>query len=188
MKAAVINLTTRIDRLHAVRKQFESFGLKEYDVFPAYNSPDALRANARSHMELIKNGYNLIFEDDVFFEGTIDQLPLSELPPDWDILYLGGNVIEPLKRFSANLHRCTAAWGSFAIMYSPSGLQYVKDCYRIEPFTIYDEWLRVRSKATLQAYILSTPIAWTRGGYSDVNHCIENYEPQMRKNARVNIV
>ena len=191
MKTAVINLLHRTDRLREVERELSYFGIENYTVFAAYSEPNALVGNARSHYELLQKGYELIFEDDVFFDSQLPELltVIKQLPPNYDILYLGGNVVDVINRFSDKLHRCTAAWGSFAILYSAKGRQYVLDNYNINavPFIIYDEWLRVQSKRDLQAYICSTPIAWTKGGFSDVNNRVENYEPQMRKNARVNI-
>jgi len=118
------------------------------------------------------------------------QAMMEELPADYDFFYLGGNVVEPIQRYSQNLHRCTAAWGSFAIYYSEKGREYILKNYNPNAarFTVYDEWLRVQSKRFMEAYIASVPIAWTKGGFSDVNNRLENYEPQMRKNARVNIL
>lgn len=192
MKAAVINLRSRHDRLRDVTQQLTEFGISRFDVFKAHSTPDPLRGNAQSHYDLLAGGYNLIFEDDVIFDCKLqDIMPaIAELPTCFDILYLGGNVVEPIERYSDHLHRCTAAWGSFAIMYSENGARYVLDYFnpKADNFTIYDEWLRLQSKRQLKAYILSTPAAWTKGGFSDVNNRIENYEPQMRKNAIANIL
>ncbi len=192
MIPAVINLKTRPDRLIKVTEELHKFGISDFELFAAHSQPEPLRGNAQSHYDLLTAGHRLIFEDDVYFEGNIYDLLIAalQLPKDFDILYLGGNVVEPIKHYSEHLHRCTAAWGSFAILYSEKGRQYVLNNYKpnAAQFTIYDEWLRVHSKRDLQAYILSRPIAWTRGGYSDVNGKIEDYEPQMRKNAQRNII
>lgn len=192
MKTAVINLVSRIDRLREVTKQINHFLTTEFTVYPAHSEPDALRGNAFSHFDLLKQGFELIFEDDVFFESDFTHLQsiLPELPTDYDILYLGGNVIQPIYRYSKNLHKCTDAWGSFAILYSEKGRNYVLNNYspNATPFTIYDEWLRIQSKSGLKAFIPSVPIAWTRGGFSDVNKQVENYEPGMRANAAKNII
>lgn len=192
MRAAVINLQERHDRLRDVTQQLTQFGIVRFDIFKAHSKPDALRGNAQSHYDLLSGGYDLIFEDDVYFECPVmDILPaIAELPNDWDILYLGGNVVEKIEQYSAHLHRCTAAWGSFAIMYSEKGRRYVLNAYnpKADNFTIYDEWLRLQSKRLMKSYILSSPAAWTKGGFSDVNNRIENYEPQMRKNAIANIL
>lgn len=192
MNPAVINLKTRPDRLIKVTEELIKFGLYDFEVFEAHTHPDALRGNAQSHYDLLLSGHRLIFEDDVYFEGNVYDLlmAIQQLPKDFDILYLGGNVVETIRKYSENLHRCNAAWGSFAILYSEKGSQYVLDQFnpKAETFTIYDEWLRLHSKRDFQAYILSKPIAWTRGGFSDVNNKIEDYEPQMRKNAQRNII
>ena len=189
MKPIVINLDSRPDRLKRFTKEIKALGIKTFDRFPAISQPDPLRGNGRSHYQCLKAGYRMIFEDDAFFiPGAVDILAKAkkQLPKDWDLLYLGGNVEEPLKSHSENLFRCTAAWGSYAIIYSDKGAERVLNEY--DPFTgrfeIFDVYLRRNSNIDLQAYIVSPIICWTYAGYSDVNNREENYLPKMQQNEK----
>ncbi len=167
-------------------------GITEFERFSAYSEPSAVIGNARSHYECLQTGSDLIFEDDIYFESFAKEIfkrAVEQLPKDWDILYLGGNIIEPIYRVSENLFRCTAAWGSNGILYSDKGRQHILNCYNpmAANFIIYDEWLRKRSQQELQAYICSPIIQWTYGGFSDVNQAEANYENLMRANAKQNM-
>src|SRR5574343_1940217 len=112
MKAAVINLDHRTDRWQRCQKELLTLGI-EAVRFSALSKPSPVIGNGIGHLELVRQGYDIVFEDDIFFEHyakDVFQCALSQLPKDWDILYLGGNVIEPLSKYSQNLYRCTAAW------------------------------------------------------------------------------
>jgi len=188
MKSIVINLDHRSDRWHTAQKQLIDFGIAKPERFSAYSQPSAVRGNGISHYECLQNGYDLVFEDDIFFEPYAKEVydaALKQLPDDWDILYLGGNVISPLTRFSDNLYRCTDAWGSFAILYSAKGREFILKHYNphAENFIIFDEWLRVWSQSRGQAYICSPIICWTYPGFSDVNGYHSDYLRLMQKNA-----
>ena len=189
MKVKVINLNSRPDRLIQVTSELQKLEITEFERFPAYSKPDAYRGNALSHMACLQSGCNLIFEDDVFFDPgakLVFEKAINQLPADAHILYLGGNIISPIHRYSENLYRCTNAWGSYAIYYTEKGLEWIVQRYdpKADPFIIYDEWLREQSACELQAYMVSPVIAWTRAGYSDVNGQIEDYTPGMREHAR----
>lgn len=193
MKVKVINLNHRTDRWHTAQKQLRAFGINDFERFPAFSTPTPVKGNARSHFQCLTDGADIIFEDDIFFEPFAQEVfkkAISQLPEDWDILYLTGNIQEPLKKFSENLYRCTFAWGSCAILYSEKGKQFVLDNFKpdAEPFVIYDEWLRLQSANKLQAYITFPVIAWTYGGISDVNGYYSNYEKIMKQNAAKHMI
>lgn len=189
MTVKVINLDSRPDRWESAQKELAAFGITHFSRLPAYSHPDPLSGNARSHIACLMAGCDLVFEDDVFFipgaRGIFDAA-VRQLPADFDLLYLGGNVEEPLERYSENLYRCTAAWGSYALHYSPKGREFILGGYRPfeRTFDIYDVWLRRNSCDELQAYIVSPVIAWTWPGYSDVNKRQENYLPKMQENEK----
>ena len=192
MKVKVINLDSRADRLTRAKQELESISIYDFERFPAYSKPDAFRGNALSHVDCIAAGSDLIFEDDIQFEADAIEVfskALGQLPEDAHILYLGGNVIDHIERYSENLFRCTAAWGSYAIYYTAKGREFILANYdpNAEPFVIYDEWLRVRSAQDLKAYIVSPIIAWTTSGFSDVNGRTEDYTPIMKEHARINM-
>lgn len=188
MKVSVINLDHRTDRWESVQPQLKAFGIEDFQRFSAFSTPDAYRGNARSHYECLHNGSRMIFEDDVIFIPGATEIfieALKQLPPDFDFLYLGGNLQAPAERYSDNLYRVTFAWGSYAIYYSEQGAQKVlKHFDPLEDGTIYDVWLKQQSVRNMKAFMVSPIIAWTRAGFSDVNMCEENYLPAMQENEK----
>lgn len=107
-----INLDNRIDRWEQCQKEFSKLGILDRVIrFSAHKENytsdpkrNACIGNHLSHADCIyksiENEDNncLIFEDDVEFflppEQTLDILSksISELPNDWDMLYLGCNM------------------------------------------------------------------------------------------------
>lgn len=189
MKVRLINLDKRTDRLERAIQELKILGIDSFERFSAYSEPSAVKGNGRSHYECLQDGANLIFEDDIFcLPGAKENFEKakSQLPEDWGILYLGGNIQEPLNRFSDNLYRCTFAWGSFAILYNDHAREFVLKHYNpnAEKFIIYDEWLRIMSAASLKAYICSPLVISTYGGISDVNGYYSDYSKMMRLNSQ----
>jgi hypothetical protein len=121
-------------------------------------------------------------EDDVTF-SSINHLPqaLIDLPEDWDILYLGANVVgtdlcnwpEP-EYYTDNLRRVKQAWTTHAIAYSEKGLKYVLDNWDYTNGQIFDDWLRCNLEK-MQAYIVYPMVADQREGFSDIWQRKVNY-------------
>lgn len=193
MKVKVVNLDKRTDRWKRMQHELSNcFGLLEFERFSAYSQPSAVVGNALSHIECLKQGADLIFEDDIYFEPfarEIFERAVNQLPDDFDILYLGGNIIEPIYRVSENLYRCTAAWGSNGILYSEKGRKYILNLYNPldTKFAVYDDWLRKQSQHDLKAYLCAPIIQWTYAGFSDVNNTHADYEKLMKLNAKQNM-
>lgn len=100
-KIYVINLDHRTDRWYKVVENFKSIGLYDYERFSAIKSDCGWKGCRDSHLSIIKDakekGYKniLIFEDDfvlsVEFNDILNKV-ITQLPDDWDMLYLGGNT------------------------------------------------------------------------------------------------
>src|SRR3990167_208364 len=129
--AYCINLDSRPDRWQLAKAEFERVGL-EVERIPGvvYQGTDDPRRNAcigchLSHAEVLRRairaGYKstLILEDDVKFidqPGPILRQAAEQLPPDWDMLYLGANIEHPMRQISTNLARLTGARSTHAII------------------------------------------------------------------------
>lgn len=192
-KVKVINLDHRTDRWEEIQRQLKYFGLKEFERQSAFSQPNALHGNAKSHLVCLQDGANFIFEDDVWFirDGwTVFQDALKQLPEDWDMLYLGGNVEAPIQRINTNLFKCEHTYGSNAILYSESGREKVFAGYKPfeDTFDIYDVWLRRHCSIDLNAYIVHPIVCWPISNYSDVWRKKVNYTAFMKENARKNMV
>lgn len=119
----VINLDRRTDRWAHCQEQFKRYGLTKVERFSGYadvidhhgkvNGNCGCSASHRALLEII--AYHqwprvLILEDD--FEIRFDDFDyrfarmISEVPPDWDMLYLGGHFAEkPQARVSRHVIR-----------------------------------------------------------------------------------
>ena len=136
----------------------------------------------RAHYDVIKEGYETgepfcIFEDDIMFDLEFKKIEecSKQLPPDWDLLYLGANIIgsdtmtwQMPQRVSDNVLRLYNAWTSHAIVYSNKGAKWVLDNFDPDTFPVYDEWLRMNAMVQKEVYLISPMICYQRPGYSDV--------------------
>jgi hypothetical protein len=175
----VINLPHRTDRLNQARTEFSRNNLYITGVIEGVvNTPgcinDGFNKAQRNALEACK-GPSLILEDDVIF-SDISHLPqaLIDLPTDWDLCYLGANVIgtdlcswpEP-EYYTNNLRRVKQAWTTHAIAYSEKGLEWILKNWNYQDGTMYDDFLR-QNLEKLQAFIVYPMVADQRPGYSDI--------------------
>lgn len=121
----------------------------------------------------------LTFEDDVLFKeiGHLDAA-LSELPHNWDVLYLGANVTDPAPiRFSQHLFRLTAAWTTHAVAYSPRVADFIVRQYAPATGGMFDDWLSREVLPKFNGFIVAPMICWQRKGFSDLWDRQTDYEP-----------
>lgn len=112
-----------------------------------------------------------VFEDDVVFDKNwlhINQA-VHELPEDWWLLYLGGNVFgmdttvwEMPDKYSQHLMRLHNCWQTHAIMYSRKALEWIADNFKPKELPIYDEWLRVNVLNNQPCFMLNPMICYQR--------------------------
>jgi hypothetical protein len=179
----VINLPHRIDRFgqflnEAMRVKMHNDNPEIKRIDGILNTPgsinDGFNKAQRNALEACK-GTSLILEDDCIF-SDISHLPqaLIDLPADWDLCYLGANVVgtdlcswpEP-EYYTNNLRRVKQAWTTHAIAYSEKGLEWILKNWNYQDGTMYDDFLR-QNLEKLQAYIVCPMVADQRKGYSDI--------------------
>ena len=76
-----------------------------------------------SHIDLLRQineSEFMIIEDDIKVIGSINDMnkAISQLPDNWDLLYLGAELNQPITRFSDNLFILKNATVTHAIMYN----------------------------------------------------------------------
>lgn len=116
----------------------------------------------------------LHLEDDVVFRD-LDHLPkaISGLPDDWDILYLGANLIcwnrdEPWpERHSGRLFRVRAAWTTHAIAYHKRCVRRILEGQPSFDAMMWDNYLSTRLPE-LNAFIVAPMVAYQRPRYSSI--------------------
>jgi len=111
MKTWIINLDRRYDKWIYMRKELERVDILATNRFSGIDTKPGWRGCRDSHMQILEANKNepqlMVLEDDCkFLEDTryID-IAMRQLPPDWDILYLGCSPRQPQEAYSRNLFR-----------------------------------------------------------------------------------
>ena len=178
MKPIVINLERRKDRLQHMEEQARKLDF-QFELMHAIDSTDnPYISNSHygcflSHKSILQRRETmLIFEDDCLLNHNWENLlvdAMSELPEDWDMLYLGGwkTLTTPYSEHLLKADRvlCTHAY-----------LVRDKFCQ-----VILDEMERKVNKIDLvyvategNKFICNPIIATQIEGYSDIEHSITN--------------
>lgn len=174
-----INLDHRQDRNINILQTFLLIDMPHWIRIPGIlNSPgsinDGFNQAQRNALEACK-GPSVIFEDDCVF-GDMYHLgeALDELPEDWDMLYLGANVVGsdlcnwPVpESVSPHLRRVTQAWTTHAIAYSEKGRDYILDNWDLSTNQMFDDVLRCNLEK-MQAFIIDPMICDQLKDYSDI--------------------
>jgi len=177
MKIKVLNLNSRPDRWQNICAELINFGAKDWQRFSAYNG--GYTGFNRSMSEILQGEKEvLILEDDAVFHGQINALMVakSKLPDDWDLLYLGANVLSEQKRYTDGIYHLTDGWTSHAILYSDKGADYCAKNFDHTTGIVYDEWLRTVVQKQLKCFIMSPMLATQRDDYSDIQNAVAIYD------------
>jgi len=149
---------------NAIPGGFSGFNMSQKLIFGQYKNKGSL----------------LVFEDDVEFLHPWEDVSksLEELPDDWDMIYFGANVRQPIERHSDHLLRLKNAWTSHAIGYSEKMVTYLSKNWSgkyTTPF-VYDEWLRVYIQPKFNVFITDPMYCTQRRSFSDLMKTVSNYD------------
>jgi hypothetical protein len=171
MKAFVINLDSRPDRMEAFKKNKFPF---EVERFPAITASCGEDGCTRSHIALLKQQKEfpfVIFEDDCTMLQSWDvvEKAMSQLPVGWDALYLGATLRKPLIRHSENLYRLRKGWTTHAIIYGSKRMVnfIVNHCHMPSGENI-DIFYLHRLQPAFNCFITYPLVATQMNGYSDI--------------------
>ena len=194
-----INLDTRPDRWSQVQKEFDNVGIKNVirvsgKIFDRFNDNkrNACVGNHLSHAYCIEMSYNLyhqnclIFEDDVQFlydkntTWDIMRQIIEELPDNWDMLYLGGNMDKyKAYRFSEHLVKVDGILSTHAYSINRNIMQKLiiinKDISILHNDTYYADNIIPKHNV----FIVFPMLAGQRTGYSDIENKNVDYTPMM---------
>ena len=168
MKAICLNLNKRTDRWDRVQKEFESKSLV-VERFAVIEDANPFRSFNISQQAILKTitEDTIVFEDDVIFVSDKLNEVLETAPEGWDMLYLGGNVLDNLKHYSGHWWRCIETHTTHAVIYTPKAAEYILQRFNPDGI-IYDEFLRSDIQPKLNSYICKPFICSQRPDYSDL--------------------
>lgn len=176
-----LNLESRKDRRDIVSREFERNSIANVEFYEA--TPGGVKGFCKSMASLFRDYRNkgniLVFEDDVRFINDYRKIDdcLNQLPDNWDMIYLGANVRDYLKRHSENLYILKNAWTTHAVGYSEKMVSWLADNYDgkyTHPY-IFDEWLRQEVQPRFFCYITKPMFCTQRPDYSDIWNRFANY-------------
>lgn len=189
----VINLSARTDRWTHCIEEMNKVGFTA-ERFSAFTGDNRHRAFNKSQHTVLSESLEyesiLILEDDVLFQEWHHlSEAMQELPEDWDLIYLGANLIgmdstqwKMPERYSDHLFKVFNCWQTHAVGYSNKmakwiveNFPYHRDEYEREGLIIYDEWLRVNVLPNYNCYVVAPQIALQRPSYSDIWNNEGNY-------------
>lgn len=152
--------------------EFKRVGLSDVKKFQAILDIGPHQSFSRS-VRWILNEFNesgletlLHLEDDCAFR-QLDHLSdaLSELPSDWDIVYLGANIQSDALRISPHLFKVSNAWTTHAIGFNRKVVPFILEHQPDFSDQMLDNWLGAQL-GRLNAYVVAPMVAWQRPHYS----------------------
>jgi len=175
-KAYCINLNERKDRWDEFLKQQIPFPVERYEATKDSIGWFGCRV---SYLEVLAKveGVTFIMEDDCMFLNSWDFISdvMKQLPEDWDLLYLGATLNEPLKKYSENLYRITWGWTTHAILYN--GNKVPKFILSQGPhIRKIDVFLANEVQTKFNCFITYPLCATQRPSYSDVIRANQDYK------------
>jgi hypothetical protein len=173
----IIKILTTInasDRLFQAQREVSKLGYSAQPYYAIKDDRPQISFN-RSMQDIMLNteGILALFEDDVLIKecGHFDNA-ISQLPSDWELCYLGANLIAPIFRYSDNLFKIDGAWTTHAVLYN-NPKELCKEYTNTEQ--MFDDWLREKIHPRGKSFIISPMIAWQRPHYSSLWNHIADY-------------
>ena len=193
-KVFCINLDSRLDRWQFATEEFKKYSL-DVERIPGIDGskmnlefPPEIKEGAvgcaLSQLFTIKYakqlGLNkfLLLEDDIQFDKNINELfsqYISEVPSNWDMLYLGGQHFHGmnLEQVSEHVYKCeyTLCAHSVAINSTVFDMFIDKLIDITKPCDVH----YAESHKEIDAYVFLPHLSWQRNMYSDIENRYVNY-------------
>jgi GR25 family glycosyltransferase involved in LPS biosynthesis len=173
MKAYVINLDNRPDRMKLFERNKIPFEVERYSARKAIKGEDGCTL---SHMDILSKQKEfpfVIFEDDCVLleDWSVVEKAMSQLPSDWDALWLGANIRIKLPRYSANLFSLRRAYCTHAIIYgSKKMVDFVVNKYQffVPKGQNFDIFYSRDVQKRFKCFITYPMVATQLSDYSDI--------------------
>jgi len=196
-----VNLASRPDRWQEAVQEFESLGVSKYERIPGVIASSGRLGCAKAICNAVEKALAdgcstaLICEDDIYFprggEYTNRKLKeaLSQLPEDWDALYLGATLTnefyqQPVEKYSADLLKLKSAFAMHTIAYSRKGLQALMQGFDsaqhwsdsiMDRYGAIDIYMAKDYLARNNCFVTNELLSFQRPSHSDICNSHQNY-------------
>lgn len=131
-------------------------------------------------------------EDDCEFKELWHlEYALHQLPGDWDIVYLGANLVlweqeKPLppQRFSSRLFRVFGAWATHAVGFNKKVVPFLLENQPGLSERMFDNWMSSQLPH-LNAYVVAPMVAYQRARHSSIWGRFDDYTEIFRESDRM---
>lgn len=181
----VISLAERQDRRQHIFAELDSHGF-DYKVWNAIKSEDGAQGLVQSVTNLLEYALArridciLIVEDDAKFlvhnpKEIIDKC-MSQMPYDWDALYLGCTLLQDAPvLYSPNLIQLSNGLATHCILYSLSGMKKLLAALRESEGLPLDKIIREKVMRDGKCFCSFPLVATQITSYSDIQKCEMDY-------------
>ena len=185
IKAFCINLSERKDRWDNFISQKFPFPVERFD---GIKTTIGRTGCLQSHVNILRNVKEptFIFEDDFLLINNFSlvEKSINQLPPDWDLLYLGAILHKKLERYSDNLFKLRKGWAAHAILYNNSNVikKIIEDYDNgiiTKEFKSFDTYLARDIQKHFNCFITCPIIGIQSTSYSDIIQGERNYKDIM---------
>jgi hypothetical protein len=182
-EAWVINLDHRPDRLEAFQKQNFPFHIER---FSGIIDKDGEVGCKKAHLGILTKQHKfpfVVFEDDcqLINDWCYVDKAMQQLPENWDMLYVGANLQEPLERYSENLFHLHGAWCAHAIIYnSQRVVDYIVE--NKDKKDALDDLCKTEVEKKFNCFVVYPMVATQRGSNSNVVPGYRDYRKLLEDN------
>lgn len=190
-------LTTYPEEWEIGRLEFERVGLQVEkfqsipDIGPHQSFSRSVRQILIDFQESDAQRLLHVEDDCLFRELWHMEYALHELPEDWDIVYLGANLVlwepekpKPPTRYSSRLFRVYGAWATHAIGFNKRVLPYLLENQPGFSERMFDNWLSTRLPE-LNAFVVAPMVAYQRARHSSIWGRFDDYTPIFEESDRM---
>lgn len=181
----VINLVERKDRWMQINEELRSRHIN-FRTWFAVKEDDGRQGLLKTMIALFEHcviaQYNrvCIFEDDArILRPNFNEIMntcIEQLPQDFHLFYLGGNVWKKPFRKSRNILKTPAIYTSHAIIYNKAAIEYILHELGKNKYNAYDVLLVKTIQELNNCYCAYPLLVSQRNGYSDISKKDINYE------------
>jgi glycosyl transferase family 25 len=195
-----INLTHRKDRCALITDELKKLGVSQDKILRIDAEHDLLnghRGCALSHKKALEKAqarkFNrvLILEDDATFVANADQIDITlriffeEFQQDWDVFFLGANILEAKKTHLSNIYKVVCAQCAHGYIVNASYYSTLIRLYEQvvdsmqDDFDVVDSWYKALDQKwkVLQQqdrWYVGPIFCQQRRSYSDIEHQIRD--------------